>query len=68
MRPTRAPTISATMTAAATRDALIGFFLTVTLFIIREQKVPVVPRADDDEPPADEATEAPAEPADKSED
>ena len=57
---------SPAMTAAATRDALIGFFLTVTLFIIREQKMPVVPKAEDNDPPA--ATEARAEPSDASED
>jgi len=38
-------------TAAATRDAAIGFMLTVTLFIIREQKVPVVPTDAEAAPP-----------------
>lgn len=44
--------------AAATRDVLIGFTLTVILFLIREQKQPVVPKA----PQTPASEQAPPEP------
>jgi len=42
--------------AAAVRDGVIGFTLTVILFVIREQKKPVVPKT---APTAEDAADAP---------
>ncbi len=56
-----AMTFSSIVTAGATRDGLIGFVLIAVLFLIREQKDPVIPK--DPAAPAAEQTE-PAEPTD----
>lgn len=51
---------SSIMTVGAVRDSLIGFLLIAVLFLIREQKQPVIPKGEVD-PGTDPAEDDPAE-------